>query len=77
MDSEILWQTHLCGQWADETLITFLNRTFALIARHTDWGGHLSAGWSWRHQTPQLLCVINDRGIPSFAEEDRHDQQRY
>ena len=24
----------------------------------------------------RLLCVINDRGIPSFAKEDRHDQQR-
>jgi hypothetical protein len=55
--------TVLCDQWTDEVLITFLNGAFTLIARHADWGG-------------RLLCVINDRGIPSLAEEDGHDQQR-
>jgi hypothetical protein len=48
---------------SDEPLITATDGTFTLIARHADWGG-------------RLLCVINDRDVPSFAEEDGHDQQR-
>jgi hypothetical protein len=48
---------------SDEPLITATDGTFTLIARHADWGG-------------RLLCVINDRDVPSLAEEDGHDQQR-
>jgi hypothetical protein len=53
----------LCDQWTDEALIVFLDRAFTLVARHSDWGG-------------RFPCMINDRGIPSFAEDDPHDQQR-
>jgi hypothetical protein len=63
MDSEIFRKPLLCDQWTEETLIVFLDGPFTLIARHTEWGG-------------RLVCVINDRGIPSFAKKDRHDQQR-
>jgi hypothetical protein len=62
MDSEVFRKSLLGDQRTNRALIVFLDGAFTLIARHADWGG-------------RLLCVINDRGIPSFAEEDRHDQQ--
>jgi hypothetical protein len=52
-----------CDQRSDEPLITATDRDV-----HTDSKARRLGGC--------VLCVINDRDVPSFAEEVGHDQQR-